>query len=69
MRGFGERKGKVGMLLNVKLCYNLKNKIKRECQSLYFQKYAFHLFLERWHSVMSLFYTERSQAFMAYINT
>lgn len=58
MRRLEERKDKVGML-NVKLCYNLRNKIKRERESSYFLKcISFRLFLERWHYVISLFYAK-----------
>lgn len=58
MRGFEERKDKVEML-NVKLYCNLRNKIKREHESSYFLKcISFHLFLERWHYVSSLFYAK-----------
>lgn len=58
MRGFEERKNKVEML-NVKLCYNLRNKIKRERESSHFLKcISFRLFLERWGYVTSLCYVK-----------
>lgn len=43
--------------------------LKRISESIFLKVHIFHLFLERWNSVMTLFYTERRQTFMSYANT